>query len=498
MVGYDPFSEGSRFEKKTTAKGKNNKMLIKGIIIFMVLVAVGLLVYFLVFNTVTISFNIKNTEGQKMTTDIEIIKEGNSSSKKIIGSDESIKLKKNSKYSYTVVKTGYSTNKTAKVSLDTSKDNEVKVVLEKDDVKLIITGFNCGQKKVYLGQTVICQIDTENKSPSSSYDVSYFVFSGLDSDDFKNKNYSFINKIEGTTLLEEKKTILPQTKNTFYLKFKMPNDKKFIGKKTLNIRILHRNMEEYFDFEIADSPNISFSSDVSKLSKLTSGQEGRITYTVDNSKNATEITDLILSVDANYTTESDFELNLQQAITKDATNIEVNSKAKKTGIININLPLNARAGKIEGKIILSGSVLPETLELPFTINVEEPENKFTVKLSKATETIKYNLETGKSSERTLTLQVNNDNPLKVNIEEIKVVDLLEDGCENWIKLTNVYDNFDLEPKNNLSIPIIIKGDDIIDVYYDPGTKLCAISFNYKNPFTGRNVNNMLNLTITVE
>ncbi len=494
MPDFDPFSEKEKFKPATAqSKSKDSKKLIfKIIMIIAVLALVGLAVYYLFFNTVEIEFTVKNTENQFVDATIKLTKEG--SDKEItVNPGDVIKLKKGGNYRYKVSAKDYSSK--VNQTLDSSKDDIVNVVLDKD-IKLSIVSFTCPEK-VYLGQTVSCEITAENTSSSEDYNTDYFVFSGLDDfDDFKNKTYKFVDQY-GEELSPTRKTIYPARSTSVLVSFRVPNDKKHLGTKNLSIRVKYKSTKEESGFEVVNAPVINFSSEIANAGKMVSGEEKRFKYVVDNTKNNTSVSDLQLYIDANYITDIDYNLDLQNVIKTDKLTVWVDAKDRTEGQITVKLPADARAGRIEGNLVLSGVVLPEPKTLHFTISIEEPENKFLLSLSKTAETLSYDSNTGSTDEKLVTIKVDNQNAIKVRINSIAIVDLMDNNCINWIAVTNAYDNYDIQPKDETDIPVIIKGKSLSGLSVVTGTKLCAIKVSYQNPFTEANIEKILNLTITV-
>lgn len=499
MGEFDPFSGGSNFnsyESKPKSKPNNlQPVIIKGIIIFIVLSVVGFGIYYLFFNTAEVFFEIKDTEGKSVDAQIKIGKLG-SNKEDTYSTDDSIILNKSGKYTYRIYPKDDEFNGIIKKTEFTTDDETIEVKLTKK-IKFTVSKITCPQK-VFLGQKITCQIDVENKSPSQDYNVSSFVFSGDVSnwDDFKNKTYKFVDSF-GEELSTARKTVLPATNTVFLLSFNVPSDKKIIGNKKINIRIKYTDSNKNATFEIADVPVVSFTSDIGSITKLISGEEKKVNYTLDNTKNTTKISDLILDFDANYTSAFDYNLDLQNTIIRDAINLSAESKEKKTGQITIKLPSNTRAGKIEGNLILTGSIFPEPKKIPFSINVEEPENKFQLSLTKSSESLIYDANNGVTNEKIISLKVDNQNALKVKINTIGVENLMTDNCEKWISITTAYNDYEVQPKDKPEIPIVLKGTDLSGITNITGTKLCAIKVNYQNPFTGEDIDKILNLTITV-
>ena len=499
MAEYDPFSGGGGFNSNYDSKPKSKPsaltpIITKAIIAVIVLTIIGAGIYFLFFNTAEVFFEIKDTEGQSVDAQIKIGKVG-SSKEDTYSVDDSIVLNKSGKYTYKILPKNTDYNGIAKTEFTTA-DEIIEVKLTKK-IMLNVSGISCPQK-AFLGQKVICNINVENKSPSQDYNVDYFVFAGDVStwDDFKNKTYKFVDQY-GDEIPEVRKTLLPATNAVFMVSFNVPNDKKYIGNKKINLRVKYRNEIKSASFEIADTPIISFSSDISNLDKMISGEEKRINYWVDNTKNTTRVSDLTLTIDANYTSEQDYNLDISKTLVRDNINLEVNAKTKLPGQITIKLPNNVRAGQISGSLILSGNVFPEPKIVPFKIDIEEPENKFIISLSKATETLTYDVNTQTSSEKIISVKIDNQNNLVVKLNNVIVENLSNNNCEKWITIPELYNNYDIQPKDKPEIPIILKATDLSEITEITGTKLCALKVNYQNPFTDEDISKILNLTITV-
>lgn len=494
MAGYDPFSGGG-YQKETYSKPKNNKLqplITKVIVIVAILGIVGYGVYYLFFNNVIVSFNIKDTEGKAIDASIKITKVGDTKSQTIYSGEE-IKLKKNSNYTYNITVQDYKPHTRQKI--ETQEDNEITVVLEKN-LKFAVKNILCPET-VYLGQRVVCEINVENTSTNETYDVDSLVFLGLNTfEDFKNKTYKFVN-IDGEEISTARKTILPTTNTTFLLSFVVSSDKKEIGKKTLEARIKYTLGKKTASFNIVEAPNITFSSDISSAKNMVSGEEKKYTYTIDNSKGSTSVNNMIFSIDAEYINNYDQEINIDEIISKDNRNIEIEPKSKKTGQITIKLPVNIREGKIQGNLLLEASAFPESKKIPFTIDISEPEIKFNISLNKNSESLTYDEETQTTNEKIIILKLENQNAVNVKLIKIEILDHRNDSCLNWLSATSIYDNNDIRSKDKAEIPIEIKGKELLEIENVIGTKLCAIKVIYENPFTEESIEKINNITISV-
>ena len=497
MAGYDPFSGGGGFTSESKPEKTNDlsKKITKGIIIFVILAVIGFGIYYFFFNTAEVYFEIENTEGQSVDASIRI-KKLNSSKEDIYSSDDVIKLNKNNKYTYRILPTSIDYNGIPTTEF-TTEEETISITLTKK-IYLKIDSFSCPQK-IFLGQKVTCQINLENTTNTQEYTVNDLVFEGTVTtwDDFKNKTFKFVDQ-HGNEISDVRKTIQPQTNSILLISFNVPTDKKIIGNnKKIISRIKFTENKKEATFEIADSPEVSFSSEITKISKMFSGEEKVTSFIVDNSKNNSILSDLKLELDANYLSDFDYNLNITEAITITGPNISVDAKKRHPGTISIKLPNDTRAGKIEGNLILTGAVLPQEQKVNFTIVVEEPENKFNLNLSKRSENLLYDVNLQKTNLKTIDLQVDNQNNLKVKLNYITVENLLNNNCEQWITVPELYNNYEVQSKEKPKIPIILESKDLSLVTEIIGTKLCALKINYSNPFTGEEENKILDLTLNV-
>jgi len=497
MGEFDPFSGGSNFssyEYKPKSKPNNlQPRIIKGIIIFVVLAVIGIGVYYLFFNTVEIEFSVNNTEGEDIDSAQIEINFGNRK-RVFVAPEEIIKLKKNGEYTANVSAKDYSPQRN--IEIDTSGDNTNTIILEKN-IALIIKNITCPQK-VFLGQTIVCQINVENQNLNENYDINSLVFEGdiKNWDSIKNKTYKFVDTYD-EELSQDRRIVRSRTNAAILVSFSVPNDKKLLGKKEVAVRVNYRREKKQASIEILESPNITFSSEITALTRMISGEEKRVRYIIDNTKNTSAISNLTLDVDANYLSDFNYNLDLSNTILKDRTNITVEAKLRHEGQITIDLSSTVRAGKIEGNLILIGSIFPEPKKIPFSINIDEPENKFLLSLNKNTETLTYDANTKTTNEKIIYIKIDNQNNIKSKINALSVENVMDDNCENWIAVSDLYNNYEIQPKAKLDIPIVLKGMDLTELLEITGTKLCAINVNYQNPFTMENNDKILNLTINV-
>lgn len=496
MSEYDPFGGGSYSrdsEKPKSSFSLDEKTIgiIKKVITFIIILGIiGIIVYFLFFNTVNVSFNVVNTESNKTLSSAKIeIKAVKSTKKIIIAPNETIKLNKSKTYNYTITATDYLQKKGEIIPKDLFPDYEFKVILEKD-IRLNIKNFNC-PSPVFIGQKVKCELQLENISTNEDYNVDNIVFRNKDNNsltwpDFNNNTYVFVNSF-GEELSATEKRINRLTNDTIFVSFSIPTT---ITKPT-SLKIMARTQytdnNKTTDLNISLAPNITFTSQLSSAFSLESGAEITKTYTIDNSKNNAPLSDLELKIDANYLpTDTNFsvDFDVNNIFRLDNYNLSADAKQKPVGIISIVLPSNLRAGKIVGVLSLNSNVFEKPKDVPFTINITEPENKFTISLSKASETLNYDVNTKITNTKTITLNLDNKNKIPVHINQIFVENSTgTTDCNNWIEVPTSFNNYDIQANDAPGPVIILTGHDLNTITVVTGLKICNIVINYVHPYT---------------
>ncbi|MFA5745971.1 MAG: hypothetical protein WCX82_03660 [archaeon] len=498
MPDFDPFGGGGNYENKSVKKDNTNlmEMIKKIIIIVIVLAVIGGLIYFLFFNTTEISFTVKNTEKKNVIAQINITEVGKTKTT-TISSDETIKLNKSKNYTYKITAKDYAPIKSTSINFE---DPEISVILTKD-IKLNITTFTC-PTTVYLGQTIKCELQLKNVSGSQDYNVDNLIFEGdiISWPDFANKTYSFVD-ISNEPLSGARKRITAQETITTFISFTIPTDKKYLKNQKIIARVEYTNNKKDTNFLVAETPIITFSSTISSTTEMTSGTEISKTYTIDNSKNKTDLSDLKISIDANYipTVDANYSFDTNQIFKLNSQYLSVDPSDKTQGTITIQIPNNLKSGKIVGKLYLDSPMFAEPKEISFTINIKEPNNDFIITLSKQTETINYDANLGNTTIKTIDLKLDNKNLVPVHIDNITIENSTgTTDCNNWIIIPTIYNNYNIQPKDNQTAIIQLKGIDLTGLTSVTGTKICALKIKYAHPFTEETITVLRNIIINVE
>lgn len=493
MANYDPFSGGSDFSREEEKpKGQALKLspnmmsLIKKIIILIIVLGViGIVVYFLFFNTVTIEFNVKDIYGKSIPTEIKIIPE-NSKKTITVSSGDSVKLNKSKEYTYTITKTGYETLRTQQLSLE---EEEINIVLSKD-IRLEVTAFTC-PTTVFTGQIVKCQIDLKNLSPNEDYNSDFLEFFGANISnwpDFNNQTYVFVDNY-GEELPISRQITMRKMENTFFVSFNIPaNDKLANTTKKISLRVKGTDKNKTAELNIQKAPDIKFTSALSSAFAMKSGDEITKAYKIDNTKNKIELSDLELSITANYVPEdSSVDINIfdiEEIFTLNHSVISVNSNDDYEDIITIDLPGNLRRGKINGALSLNSPMFVNSKDINFTITVEEPLNNFEISINKNSETLTYDVNTHTTNSKSITLNLNNKNKIPVHINNIFINNSTNTtDCNSWFTLPTGYNDQDIPANENPAIPIVISGSDLGTLTNITGTKYCTLKVEYIHPFT---------------
>ena len=494
MSEYDPF--GGRFPQDSEKPKSNFKIdektvaLIKKVIIFIVVLGVvGGFVYYFFFNNLIINFDVKDTEGKILNSAKIKITPENSNKFAIYYPGEDIKLNKTKTYKYAIEYLDYA--KKSGILDPKAIETTITIKLEKE-IKLDITSFNC-PSPVFIGQKVKCELQLENQSPNEDYNLENIIFrNGLNGPmtwpDLNNEVLVFKDGF-GTDLTKTK--VIPRkTKDTIFVYFTVPTTITAKNQKIM-ARVKYTDNNKIQDLNIALAPNIGFSSQLSGPITLESGTEVTKTYTIDNSKNKTEISDLKLTIDANYVpTDSGvvYDFGVNEIIESDYYNISVDASKNVQGLITINLPPNLRAGKIIGVLSLNSEIFTEPKETSFTITVTEPENKFEISLNKNTETLDYNADTKTTNTKQVTLNLNNKNKIPVRVNSITIENSTgTTDCNHWIILPAEYNNYDIQSNYNPAPTILLQGSDLSSLTTVTGLKICNINVDYKHPFTDENI-----------
>ena len=496
MPDFDPFSGGPNFSPVYSAKKKPKQKETKKIITLLIFVAIGFLIYWYFFlNVASISFSVNDTEGRAVNNAALRFSKEPSLSKPIdLEIGEEIKLRKGTYY-YRISATDYIQTDIKEIKL--SEDNTITEELEKN-ISLIINSFTCPEN-VYAGQSITCQINLENKNSFENYDLNYLVFGGDASSwsNFKDKTYTYVDYL-GDPIPESQKQLAPQRSGVFYIRFTVPVDEKVNSTQKLSVRVKYRSKDTrtanaLASLKIVEEPNISISG-LSVSEQLTSGDTKNINYKIDNKKNNVDISQISVSYEINAIKNTDANTWFYF----DPLYFTIPKKTSANGLIRITVPTTAKTEEITGRIILNSDSFREPKIFNINLNIKEPENKFSVTLSKTSVSLNYDSNSNESSQELLNIKLDNKNKVPVYVEEL----VLENStgtidCNNWVELPPNFNDTSIIGNNFVEAPAIIKGKEIID---DPsGTiKVCTIKVRYKNPFgTQEILEDLKTITITI-
>lgn len=497
MAEYDPF--GGRFPQDSEKPKSNFKLdektigLIKKIIVMIIILGiVGVIVYFLFFNYLKINFSVNDTEGRALNAAKITITTGKNKSVNYSPGDD-IKLNKSKTYKYAIEYTGHTKKSGTLDPKDLEPGKNIPIKLEKE-IKLDIVAFNC-PSPVFIGQKVKCELQLENQSPNEDYNLENIIFrdgSNMQLKDWADLNDNALVFKDGfETELPKTKVIPHKTKDTIFIIFTVPTTITKATTQKIMARIKYTDNNKIEDLNILSAPNIGFASQLSSSITLESGTEVTKTYTIDNSKNKSDLSDLILTIDANYVPTDPgfvFDFDVNEVISPDYYILNADASKNSQGLISIKIPSNLRAGKINGRLSLNSDIFSEPKEVSFTITVTEPENKFEISLNKNTETLDYNVNTNTTNTKQITLSLNNKNKIPVHINSIYIENSTGTiDCNHWIVLPSEYNDYDIQSNYNPVPTILLQGLNLTSLTTITGLKICNINVDYIHPYTDENI-----------
>jgi len=497
MPDFDPFSGGPSFSPMYGNTKKPKKKETKKIITLIIFLGIGFLIYWFFFlNVANISFYVNDTEGRVVNSAVLKFSKEPSLSKPIdIKIGEEIKLRKG-KYYYRVSATDYIQTEIKEINL--KEDNSLTEELEKN-ISLLINSLSCPEN-IYAGQTITCQINLENKNSFENYDLNYLVFSGdvASWPNFKDKTYTYVNYL-GEPITDPEKQLAPQKSGVFYIKFNVPVDEKTNTTKKLNIRVKYRSKETRTanataSIKIVTEPQVNISG-LTITEQLTSGDTKNINYKIDNKRNDIDISQITVS----YEIQAIKNTDANTWFYFDPLYFTIPKKTDASGIIRITVPTSAKTEEVTGKIILNSDSFKDPKIFNINLNIKEPDNKFSVSLSKTSINLKYDSNSNETSQDLINIKLDNKNKIPVYIEEL----ILENStgtidCNNWVELPPNFNNTSIIGNNVVEAPAIIKGKEIVE---DPiGTiKVCTIKTRYRNPFGTQDIlEDLKTITITIK
>lgn len=498
MPEFDPFGGYSSQENEKPKSNfkldeKTIGLIKKVIILIVVLGVIGGAIYYFFFNNVIINFSVKDTEGKALNSvDIKITPEKQNKSITYSPGDE-IKLNKNKKYKYSIELKDYRTITGQLVPKDLVAAPDRTIILEKN-IRLDVLSFNC-PTEVFIGQTVKCELQLNNISENEDYNLENIIFRDGNNkplDKWSDLNDESLRFVDGFDVeIPNTKTIAHKTKDTVFILFSVPTTITKPQTQKIMARIKYTDNNATQELKISHAPTIGFTSELSSALTLESGNEVIKTYTIDNSKNKTDLSGLELEIDANYEPtngEPDFNFNIDEIIVTDHTSLSVNASSRSQGQITIKLPNNLRAGKITGILALNSAIFSEPKKITFTINVKEPENKFGVSLNKNSETLDYDANTNITTVKQVTLNLDNKNKIPVHINSIYIENSTGTiDCNHWIVIPTEYNGYDIQSNYNPAPIILLQGLDLSSLTTITGLKICNINVDYKHPYLDENI-----------
>ncbi len=494
MSEFDPFGgyspQGNEKPKSNFKLDKKTMELIKKVIILLVVFGIiGGTIYYFFFNNITIYFSVIDTEGKNLNSTEIKISTGEQNKSVIYSPGEDIKLNKNKKYKYSINLKGYKSINGQLIPKDIENTN-ITIKLEKN-IRLDVLSFIC-PPEIFTGQIVKCELQLNNISENEDYNLENLIFEYNQQNKWKDLNDETLRFVDGFNQdIPISKTIGRKTKDTVFVLFKVPENFSVGTTQKIMARVKYTDNKKSCDIKISQAPNIIFSSELSGSLTLESGNEITKIYTIDNTKNKADISGLELKIDANYepsTSEPPSNININDIFITDYTSLSVNASSRSVGQISIKLPANLRAGKINGTLTLNSPIFSEPKKVSFIINVKEPENKFTISLTKNTETLTYDANKNITTIKQVTLNLDNKNKIPVHINSIYIENSTgTTDCNHWIVLPVEYNGYDIQPNNNPAPIILLQGSNLGSLTTVTGLKICNINVDYKHPYLDENI-----------
>lgn len=507
MADFDPFGgyspQGKEKPKSIIKLDKKTIGLIKKVVILLVVLGViGGAIFYFFFNNTVIEFSVKDTEGNRLSSSKITITQHKQNKSTTYSPGNEIKLNKIKKYRYSITREGYD-GKTGDLNPKELKGT-ITVVLEKK-INLEIRAFNCPDE-VFVGQTVKCELQLNNINVNEDYNLENIIFRNSNNtklsgwDDLNDDALRFVNGFNED--IPKSKTIAHKTRDTVFILFKVPESSKVGTTQKIMARVKYTDENKIADLKISQTPNVDFSSELSKALTIESGNEITKIYTVDNSKNKSDLSDLELEIDANYEPQNSNikpNINIDEIIITEHTSLSVNASSRLQGQIKIRIPNNLRAGKITGILALKSPIFSEPKNIQFIINVKEPENKFEIKLTKNTETLKYDANTNTTTVKQVTLNLDNKNKIPVRINSIFIENSTgTTDCNNWITIPSEYEGYEIQPNYNPAPIILLQGKNLGSLTTVKGLKICNINVDYKHPYLEEDIIIKNGIQISVE
>ncbi len=486
---FDPFGGGSSsnyYNKGNESKPKSNNL----VTVVLVIILIGLAIYYganyLFLSKVDVTFNVKNTEGETIPSVIKIAKDPMVT--KVVlnlqnGTTEKIKK---GNYYYSVQSSGYASENGKEINIKETTKKDVS--LEKN-IPLTINSINFPEK-VFAGQTATLIIHYRNTSENTAYTIDDLVIEG----DVKKWNFAYTDSYSDP-ISKEQVVLSPRTESTIHVRYTVEETSKKSNK--ISVRVKYKKKETSKSFEIIQEPDIPITGTLS--GELKSGESKNFTITIGNSKNSLPITDLTMEVEVSGNSNQD----VNQWFTYPQGNILLDAKKNVTKPVSIVVPQTATDDLIEGKLIFRSSIFKDAKEIPIKFTIKEPSINFTASTNKSTIKLIYDVNNNVTNIEYVTLKLDNESTIDIEIIEIKVVDLdvTRKDCNNLIYISeNALANNRVIRNTNPEVLMSINAIDpsLVGSLVN-NTRACAINVSYKHPFRSNETLNVgSNLIINIE
>ncbi|HRT02779.1 MAG TPA: hypothetical protein P5513_02435 [Candidatus Diapherotrites archaeon] len=474
MNDFQPPFGGSPFgdSKDYGLEKKQSKLQIGKILkIVIIVIIIGTLIYYLFLNKATLTIIATNTEGNEIPAKISLYKSSSDVSKgaiKQLTTGVPVKLNKRSYY-YKINVAGYESKSG---TIDLTDDYVQNIELSKN-IQLKINNFTIPAENAiaFPGQTILFDLIVENTSASEAYDLNYIVIEK----DLNKWSPVFINEIgeELTSYI-----INPQQSTTLKIQAKIPIDEK-IGKKTAKVRIKYTTKSKEVVLDVQKRPDITITVGDMEDITIKSGETKNIQYKIDNSKNNIQINDIkftLFDINASYNTDVNTWFKIPQNI------ITVSQKRTEQSVFVIQVPSNARADEITGKLLITSQSLPEPLWFPIHIKIEEPEIKFTSSLNKSSIILTYDENTLKTNSAEVILSLNNQSAIPITLKTITIENATgRPDCNKWITYTIPSKTIDSKKIVPIALSVTLKDGETPGDFPD-NTRTCYLKTIYYNPY----------------
>ncbi len=480
MSNYDPFGGGSGGRDRDSSpfgysenrsKGNNSK-LIKNTITWLIVIGIlCVIVYFLFFNSATITFDTKNTEGKGISANILISKD-----ESMLGdldkttAGEPIKLKKGT-YWYSAQNKDYSSKKG---SFTLKSDNPGEVVVLEKNIKLKITDLTA-PAQIFAGQEFQINLALENTSPTTDYNLDDLKFEGI----IKDINDFQIVDVTNNVLDKSLFKIYAQTKQNVIISFRLPKTAKIGDKQSLGVSIKYKLDKKTVTTNVLKEPEITVTV-ASMKTTLTSGDTKNFVCKINNSKNSISINDVTYSIDINSINNED----VTSWFNIPANQTTVDKKETKDELIGVTIPTSAKADTITGTLYVRSSSFKEDQSFSIEIEIKEPLIKFTGTLNKETINLVYDENLNTTTEEYINLKLTNNNPINIEVVDIAIENGSErEDCNNFVYIADTYKTMKILAGADQTALVNVK---IIDLLEGPNvvnsSRVCVLNITYKHPY----------------